>query len=613
VNSFYRSFAIVIFGLILLVSSVYGATPTSIYRSVGPGNTADLAQVQATGNTLVVVGGTASFVLDLPDQIGIGDVIAYDSDGNMTRDSLAMITGRTTADIFSVRSMDGTTNPSGTAVPDVYFRIYRAYTSLYNAERGSANSSVPVPFDTWSSGRDLVSNNEVWNIVCYADAPDTTNLIFNGWTTSTTNNLKIFTPYLSNQVGVSQRHTGKWTSTAYSLQIASATCIQIDTNHISIAGLQFNINPVDSSSLKHLKIVNPGAGNMSFSHNIFSSAPTGEDTHGAIGIVSIGGSATLYIWNNIFYDFARTAGNHVTAVEISDSNYTAYVFSNTFYNCRYGIYWLAGSVMAINNIAQQCDDGFYGSFAVGSDYNLSDLAGDAPGTNSWNSTTVAFEDVITDDYHLDELDTNAQDRGIDLTSNIYIAFSDDIDNQTRSGSWDLGADEVVSLATPTPTVTVSPTTTLSSTPTPSATTSPDLTQTTTPTNTPTMTETMVVTPTNTPTNTPVVRVTNTSTMTPSSTPVIRTIRVRNNIIQTHGNQTIGIDVPVPHTQKVVIRVYNQRGKKVATLLESTLQAGVIHLDWKGEDEKGNQVKSGVYILFIKGESFETKQKVAVIR
>lgn len=57
--------------------------------------------------------------------------------------------------------------------------------------------------------------------------------------------------------------------------------------------------------------------------------------------------------------------------------------------------------------------------------------------------TVTFEDEAGDDFHLDSTDTGAVDYGTDLSGDANLAFTDDIDGNTRSGTWDVGADEII--------------------------------------------------------------------------------------------------------------------------------------------------------------------------
>jgi hypothetical protein len=116
-------------------------------------------------------------------------------------------------------------------------------------------------------------------------------------------------------------------------------------------------------------------------------------------------------------------------------------------------------MILINNIARNCTIGFKGNggFSSSSDYNSSNISGEAPvqsprvNTNSpWYSgaTTDAniFIDAPNNDYHLKGRNTIMTSVGTNLTSDGSCPFSDDIDGETRpkgSAAWDLGADEIV--------------------------------------------------------------------------------------------------------------------------------------------------------------------------
>src|SRR5690606_5909463 len=92
---------------------------------------------------------------------------------------------------------------------DQDWRIYRAYTSLANALAGIENSAIGVNFDVWSA-RNLVTNNEQWNIALYGDNADSNSISAYSWTMSEKNYLRIFAPSKPSEVGVSQRHVGVW-------------------------------------------------------------------------------------------------------------------------------------------------------------------------------------------------------------------------------------------------------------------------------------------------------------------------------------------------------------------------------------------------------------------
>src|SRR5690606_1349207 len=102
--------------------------------------------------------------------------------------------------------------PTNTSSGDQDWMIFRYYTSLYDAERGSINSGLDPyvsPNELFSGSINLVSNDYVWNIALYAGT-DSGAVDFN-WTSDRFNMLRMFTPYKETEVGISQRHNGSWT------------------------------------------------------------------------------------------------------------------------------------------------------------------------------------------------------------------------------------------------------------------------------------------------------------------------------------------------------------------------------------------------------------------
>ncbi|NLC31515.1 MAG: hypothetical protein GX765_05705, partial [Candidatus Moranbacteria bacterium] len=190
-------------------SPAYGAT--QIFRSVGPGATGLLTSDTAHARTITLTSGVATFSVALPDNIGVGDAVIIDTGGTDqtidASDTLLFIHSRTSSTSYTLRTHTGSV-PGDIAINDTY-QIYRAYTSLANAEAGTKNTSIPIAFN--GGNRDLVTNDEQWNIACYANGTtaDTTAVDIFGWTTDIDNFIKIYTPTLLTEVGVSQRHSGK--------------------------------------------------------------------------------------------------------------------------------------------------------------------------------------------------------------------------------------------------------------------------------------------------------------------------------------------------------------------------------------------------------------------
>ena len=76
-------------------------TSTALFRSVGITAT---ALASGAANALTISGSTATFGSGLPTNIGVGDVIQYDSDGNSSIDALAFIHGKNISDtVYTVK------------------------------------------------------------------------------------------------------------------------------------------------------------------------------------------------------------------------------------------------------------------------------------------------------------------------------------------------------------------------------------------------------------------------------------------------------------------------------------------------------------------------------
>ncbi len=185
---------------------------TALYRSVG---ITGAALASGAGNALTISGSTATFANPLPNNIGVGDAIQYDSDNNGSIDALAFIHGRTSSQAFTVKSKTGAA-PTATGTPDTDWAIYRAYTSLASWEAQNENGSIsnaPVALRDFDTSRNLVSSNTTMNAACYGDGADITPVTVSGWTTGVANYIRIYTPYLASEVGTSQRHAGTWNTT----------------------------------------------------------------------------------------------------------------------------------------------------------------------------------------------------------------------------------------------------------------------------------------------------------------------------------------------------------------------------------------------------------------
>lgn len=450
--------AVLIFGLFFGFSGRASAA-TDIYRSVGVGATAPLAT--GASNALTISGSTATFANALADNIGVGDAIQYDSDNNGTIDAIAFIHGRTSSTVYTVKSNAGTV-PAASSAADNDWSIYRAYTSLFNAERGDENDSIDdnlENFDDWiagglkdadEGGKNIVTADQVWNIACYNgqdNAADTMTVTISGWTTGADNYLRIYTPKALNKVGTSQRHNGVWDMAKYRMEVVDASAIVVYANYVRIEGLQLTISaPTAARAILTYGNTSPTTNDLRVSNNILRGHNDGVYTESAIEMTDA--DIIARVWNNIIYDIPTFGNGSNRGISFGGS--VGYIYNNTISGAYSGIRRTAGTVVLKNNVVQSAvSTGYMGTFDASSDYNISNRASEtttiSPSYRPGLATTVTFQDTGSKNFHLDAADVGAKDQGVILKtvgndSNLYFTY--DIDNNTRPDSaWDIGADE----------------------------------------------------------------------------------------------------------------------------------------------------------------------------
>lgn len=259
-----------------------------------------------------------------------------------------------------------------------------------------------------------------------------------GWSTTAAGYVLITTDAASGA-----RHDGKYTPTAY--RIIDSTSLHIPEDYVRYDGLQF-IWTGDSDSVGAL-MADGGSGDVRYSNNLINSSGA---TSG--GCIYPRNSGVVYIYNNIFY--GCTDANYVGNIYVRDSSLLAYIYDNTIVGgSGYAIRLRDGVNATVKNtIAQDCaEDCYYTADSTWGGASTNNIASDTTtvGDNEQDSVNLDFIDESNHDYHLDsELDTEAVDSGVDLSSDPYFAFTTDIDGETRDASWDIGADEYVSGAPP---------------------------------------------------------------------------------------------------------------------------------------------------------------------
>ena len=397
---------------------------TAIYYSVGQ-NTNDHsvgsggATCSTTGAcTITIASGVATFnYAQTETNIGVGDKVTYNTTSvayisqkiSQTQWKIITATGGTPADV------------TGQTVNSIAHAFLSLTQAIGNGTNGAGDSSH-------LNTSNLKVNNYQLNIPCYYDtgASSTSLTMATGYITSLPNYIRMYTPTdTTTEVNFSQRHTGKWDNAKFAVDFNGAFNVNIP--YTKVDGLQFNLG---SGGV----VVFAASERVVISNNIVRSS------YSAVYGIQVEGNASkeAFVYNNIVYGFASGIVRYYDG-----AGRTLYAYNNTVYNCSTaGIRDMAGSSMvAVNNVVQNSTDGYTGIFLAASDYNISDLAADAPGSHSKNSATVSFADATNSDFHLVSTDTAAKGAGTDLQHDSYFAFENDIDGQTRVNPWDIGADQ----------------------------------------------------------------------------------------------------------------------------------------------------------------------------
>ena len=433
-------------GLLLFGPASAGAQ-TALYRSVG----ITAANLNTTPRTVTISGSTATFSGAMPDSVGVGDALTYNSGGNR----LAFIQGRTSSTVFTVTDKNGaapTAAPALTAVG-----VYRAYTSLafWESQTENGNIAEPVENDV-NPALNLTVANTVLNVACYADGVDTTAVTIGGWTTDATRYIRIFTPTQLSEVGTRQRHTGAFGTGGYQLNVTNALAISnpaTGTGYLRIEGLVIQLTVNNNNTSNGIWSGPNMAADVRISHNIIKGIITDGVTGFPSGIQIGGNNANVHkIWNNVVYDFPHSTAEAAQGIGLNDG--VAYVFGNTVFNCNTGIIKFSGADAGteVRNNASLHDtvlkptyvDYKYLALAPAATRSAnvsSDASSETAALRNKTAYATYFENTGAGDFHL--LNTSLilwTANGTDLSADANLPVTNDIDVAARVRP-DIGADE----------------------------------------------------------------------------------------------------------------------------------------------------------------------------
>jgi hypothetical protein len=298
------------------------------------------------------------------------------------------------------------------------------YTSLNAALAGMSGNLTTDCGGTGGAG--------ILTIECYAMGDTNLADTGTGYTTSADYYINITVP-------VAERHSGVWSDSKYRLvpNVDEAQSLTIQESYTIIDGLQIAVTS-HASRTSYLVGCRVSSGNHVVIKNCICKGKASITN--SLGLAVQAGDVQL-IYNNIIYDLVGSGCKGI-AVDNEDGDQLAYIYNNTVYGCASGIVtdrWRKHTLT--NNLVANCTTDFSGEFLSATTNATDGSTAPTAGTTSGNRTsqTFTFVDADNDDFHLASNDAGARDYGTSLSG----TFTTDIDGETRSGTWDIGADEYV--------------------------------------------------------------------------------------------------------------------------------------------------------------------------
>jgi hypothetical protein len=271
------------------------------------------------------------------------------------------------------------------------------YEKIIDTDSGAGYDYTAIA--TWESSEQgdtsITGSNKIYVATCRASSGTTdAGVVLDTWTTDRINYVKLWT-----DPSGSDRHSGIWDSSIYSITATSVACIRnLGISQLRIIGLQLYqnssaarnpINDDENSDTTAVRI---------FSHNLIKG--NNSITHAIRGIDLAGASGSVTkVYNNIIYDIG-TAGSSYCVYSSKATNGLSYVYNNTCIGGDYGIYRNAGSTGFVNNLCQSnatSSLGWSGGVGANTGWNVVGegtlVAASAGGTSTDLATGTADSDV----------------------------------------------------------------------------------------------------------------------------------------------------------------------------------------------------------------------------
>ena len=79
------------------------------------------------------------------------------------------------------------------------------------------------------------------------------------------------------------------------------------------------------------------------------------------------------------------------------------------------------------------------------------------------------------------------------------------------------------------------------------------------------------------------------------------------------NPEISISYDIAKASNVQVTIYNARGQKIRSLLDTTKNPGMYRLIWDGKTDAGTTVTTGVYYIKMQADGYKTTKKIMMVK
>lgn len=264
----------------------------------------------------------------------------------------------------------------------------------------------------------------------WSGAPDTTQVDVDGYSTDATHYIKIYTD-------ASNRASTTWSTVKYILKLADTNVFLAREDYFWIDGLQIQIHTQTGAHYLFQNVART-SGLIKLSNSIFRGDGGAQTCK--LSVDTSGNFTVFTAWNCIFYHWGSNSESYLYLTDASAAW--------NFYNCTF--IWPTSATCGCRRdggtlTMKNC---FSGLAAAGRDYyGTIALTTCASADTSGDIDNIAINTTNFTDVTIDGGEDWALPLGSGLigvgTDSVYADAATDINGETRTSTWDIGADEYV--------------------------------------------------------------------------------------------------------------------------------------------------------------------------